>query len=155
MKSLPRLLPTATPRFCIERLTRPGDVVYYLFMGRGPHPLKPRCWAASSAGNDINPLSLTFTRPRLRPPTLDQIAERLHQIKLTGHDDFPKDLLIFYHADTLQKICALRKYFLHRRSEGPLDSGDDWLCLVSLNRLTGHSSRFFSAIRCRRTGRFP
>jgi len=132
------------PRFFIERLTRPGDVVYDPFMGRGTTPVEAALLGRVPWGNDINPLSLTFTRPRLRPPTLDQIAERLHQIKLTGHDDFPKDLLVFYHADTLREICALRKYFLHRRSEGPLDSVDDWLCLVSLNRLTGHSSGFFS-----------
>ena len=132
------------PRFFIERLTRPGDVVYDPFMGRGTTPIEAALLGRVPWGNDINPLSLTFTRPRLRPPTLDQITDRLHRINLTGHDEFPKDLLVFYHADTLREICALKKYFLRRRAEGPLDPVDDWLCLVSLNRLTGHSSGFFS-----------
>jgi hypothetical protein len=95
-------------------------------------------------GNDINPLSVVITRPRLRPPALADIAERLRRLPLGDHDEFPEDLLVFYHPDTLKEICALKEYFARRRAEGTLDSVDDWLCMVSLNRLTGHSTGFFS-----------
>jgi len=128
------------PRFFIERLTRPGDVVYDPFMGRGTTPVEAALLGRIPFGNDINPLSLTFTRPRLRPPTFDQVAERLGQINLADHDEFPEDLLVFYHSETLREICALKKYFLKAR----LDHVDEWLCMVALNRLTGHSPGFFS-----------
>ncbi|HZI32389.1 MAG TPA: hypothetical protein VFF11_08600, partial [Candidatus Binatia bacterium] len=71
-----------------------------------------------------------------------------------------------YHPDTLREICALKKYFLTRRGRrrghahfpsgsgrrrqtpaataGSLDAVDDWLCMIALNRLTGHSAGFFS-----------
>ncbi len=132
------------PRFFIERLTQPGDVVYDPFMGRGTTPVEAALSGRVPWGNDINPLSLTFTRPRLRPPSLDEIAARLKQLNLADHDEFPEDLLVFYHPETLRELCALKKYFLGARHSGPLDPVDDWLCLVALNRLTGHSPGFFS-----------
>ncbi|MGC3958221.1 MAG: DNA methyltransferase [Verrucomicrobiota bacterium] len=145
------------PRFFIERLTRPGDVVYDPFMGRGTTPVEAALLGRVPWGNDINPLSLTFTQPRLRPPTLEQIAARLGEIDLTDHDEFPKDLLAFYHPETLREICALKKHFLNapsttpaRRSKRRADTAADtptldaWIRMVALNRLTGHSPGFFS-----------
>ena len=128
------------PRFFIERLTQPGEVVYDPFMGRGTTPVEAALLGRVPWGNDINPLSLTFTRPRLHPPTLDEIAARLKQINLADHDEFPEDLLVFYHPDTLREICALKKHFQGAQT----DAIDDWLCMVALNRLTGHSPGFFS-----------
>src|SRR5947208_3432585 len=58
------------PRFFIERLTRPGDIVYDPFMGRGTTPVEAALLGRLPYGNDVNPLSLTFTLPRLHPPTL-------------------------------------------------------------------------------------
>ncbi len=132
------------PRFFIERLTAPGEVVYDPFMGRGTTPIEAALLGRVPFGNDINPLSLTFTRPRLRPPALAQIAARLERINFSDHGEFPEDLLVFYHPDTLREICALKKHFLGGRASGPLDPLDDWLCMVALNRLTGHSPGFFS-----------
>lgn len=140
------------PRFFIERLTRPGDVVYDPFMGRGTTPLEAALLGRVPFGNDINPVSLAFTRPRFRPPTLEQVAERLGQIDWAGQDAFPEDLLVFYHPQTLREICALKKWFLQtgaawsrRGQEIPVSHPvDEWLCMVALNRLTGHSPGFFS-----------
>ena len=132
------------PRFFIERLTQPGDIVYDPFMGRGTTPVEAALLGRLPYGNDVNPLSLTFTLPRLHPPTLDEIATRLREINLTDHDEFPEDLLVFYHPDTLRELCALKKYFHRCGTTGPLDSVDDWLWMVALNRLTGHSPGFFS-----------
>lgn len=131
-------------RFFIERLTQPGEVVYDPFMGRGTTPIEAALLGRAPWGNDINPLSLTFTRPRLRPPTLADLSERLHGIDLRAAGEAPEDLLVFYHADTLRALAALRGYFLRRRAAGELDALDDWLCMVALNRLTGHSPGFFS-----------
>src|SRR3954462_12641861 len=65
------------PRFFIERLTQPGDVVYDPFMGRGTTPMEAALLGRVSYGCDINPLSLVLTGPRLHPPTLEQVAQRL------------------------------------------------------------------------------
>lgn len=135
------------PRFFIERLTQPGDVVYDPFMGRGTTPVEAALLGRVPLGNDINPLSLAFTRPRLRPPTLDEVAARLQEINLADHAEFPEDLLVFYHPDTLGEICALKRHFLasqQAKDGAPLNPVDDWLRMVALNRLTGHSAGFFS-----------
>src|SRR6187399_1723011 len=49
------------PRFFIERLTQPGDGVYDPFMGRGTTLIEAALLGRVPRGNDINPLSLTFT----------------------------------------------------------------------------------------------
>lgn len=132
------------PRFFIERLTRPGDVVYDPFMGRGTTPLEAALLGRVPYGCDVNPLSRVLTQPRLQPPTPEQVEERLQQVDFQSADEFPEDLLVFYHPETLREIAALKKYLLDRRAANTLDAVDDWLCLLALNRLTGHSNGFFS-----------
>lgn len=132
------------PRFFIERLTQPGDVVYDPFMGRGTTPVEAALLGRIPCGCDINPLSLVLTGPRLRPPTLQEVADRLKQIDFSVREETPEDLLVFYHPETLAEIAALKKYLTNRRDTGTLDAVDSWICLVALNRLTGHSPGFFS-----------
>jgi hypothetical protein len=133
------------PAFFIDRLTAPGDAVYDPFMGRGTTPVQAALMGRQPIGNDINPLSILLTRPRLAPPTPRDIARRLDQINWDqGTLDDP-DLLAFYSERTLRCICALRNWLIER---APLDSTpdpvDDWIRMVAINRLTGHSSGFFS-----------
>jgi hypothetical protein len=132
------------PRFFIERLTQPGDIVYDPFMGRGTTALEAAMLGRVPYGCDINPLCTVLTRPRLNPPTLEQVAERLQQIDFNAPDELPEDLLVFFHPATLREISSLKHYLLQRQAESALDSVDDWIRLVALNRLTGHSSGFFS-----------
>jgi hypothetical protein len=55
------------------------------------------------------------------------------------------DLLAFYSPQTLRHISALRHWLLQR---APIDQTpdpvDDWIRMVAINRLTGHSPGFFS-----------
>ena len=132
------------PRFFIERLTKPGEVVYDPFMGRGTTVLEAALLGRVPYGCDINPLSVVLTRPRLRPPLLEEVAQRLREIDFACSDEFPEDLLVFFHPNTLRAIASLKKYLLARRTANTLDAVDDWICLLALNRLTGHSPGFFS-----------
>ncbi len=132
------------PRFFIERLSEPGDIVHDPFMGRGTTPLEAALLGRVPFGCDINPLSLVLTRPRLHPPEQEQVIARINGLDLSTGEEFPEDLLVFYHPDTLREICALRRYLQARRAGGPLDPVDDWIAMVALNRLTGHSAGFFS-----------
>jgi hypothetical protein len=132
------------PRFFIERLTKAGDVVYDPFMGRGTTVIESALLGRVPFGCDINPLSQVLTGPRLRPPSLKQIGERLQSIDYNQADDAPEDLLVFYHPDTLKEICGLRAHLLRRAAEGTADFIDDWIRMVAVNRLTGHSPGFFS-----------
>ena len=132
------------PRFFIELLTRPGDVVYDPFMGRGTTVLETALRHRIAIGCDLNPISRILVRPRLSPPDLERVAERLSEINLSARVPIRDDLLVFYHRETLEEICALREYLRRRESSGERDRVDDWIRMVAINRLSGHSPGFFS-----------
>ncbi len=133
------------PRFFVERLTQPGDLVYDPFMGRGTTLLEAALLGRRVAGCDVNPLSQVLCGARLVPPTLEQVRARLEAIPfdapLAPADAAPEDLLVFYHPETLRELAALRVYLLARPQ---LDAVDRWIQMVAVNRLTGHSKGFFS-----------
>lgn len=130
--------------FFVERLTRPGDLVYDPFMGRGTTVIEAALLDRAAAGCDVNPLSRVLVGPRLAPPTLEQVRERLGAIEWAAEGEPPDDLLVFYHPDTLRELCGLRSYLRRRRAADTLDGLDRWIEMVAVNRLTGHSRGFFS-----------
>lgn len=133
------------PEFLIDRLTRPGDCVLDPFAGRGTTPVQAALMGRRPMANDVNPLSAMLIRPRLAPPTLAAIGERLAGLDLSGAPvDGDDPLLAFYHPDTLRALLALRTYLLDRDAAGTLDAVDGWIRMVAINRLTGHSPGFFS-----------
>jgi len=132
------------PRFFINLLTKPDDVVYDPFGGRGTTAIEAALMGRNCISNDINPLSEILLCPRLELPELSNIEERLNSISKL---DFPLelcDLAIFYEGLTELEIRRLRNYLAMRRKEGSEDSVDRWIRMVATNRLTGHSSGFFS-----------
>jgi hypothetical protein len=126
------------PAFFISRLTEAGDAVYDPFMGRGTTPLQAALQGRRPLGSDVNPLSPLLVAPRFAPPSLAAIAARLDEIEWSLGEIERDDLLAFYHPETLRRICALRRTLRER------DPVDDWIRMVALNRLTGHSPGFFS-----------
>jgi SAM-dependent methyltransferase len=132
------------PAFFLERLSDPGDVVLDPFLGRGTTPMEAALRGRVPFGNDINPLSAILLRPRLFPPTLERVAERLRSLDLGFRGALPEDLLAFFHPDTLAALCGLRARLLEREAATRLDPVDDWIRMVAVGRLTGHSPGFFS-----------
>jgi hypothetical protein len=137
------------PAFFIERLTSLGDAVYDPFMGRGTTPVQAALMGRRALGNDVNPLSVLLTRPRLRPPPLSEIARRLDEIPWDNarHEGRAEhgELSVFFSPRTLRHILALRHWLIARAPIGGTpDPVDDWIRMVAINRLTGHSPGFFS-----------
>jgi DNA methylase len=133
------------PAFFIDRLTRPGESVYDPFMGRGTTPLQAALMGRRPVGNDVNPLSVLLTRPRLNPPTLDEVAQRLDEVPWEAGEIGDSELLAFYSPRTLRHLCALRGWLIEKAPlDGPSSPVDDWIRMVAINRLTGHSPGFFS-----------
>lgn len=134
----------SVPSFFIQRLTNPGDVVCDPFLGRGTTAVQASLLGRQAWGSDVNPLASMLCLPRLHPPTVDDVAERLAEIDLSWDGDIDDRMLAFFHRRTLREICALREYLLARASTGALDEVDAWIRMVAANRLTGHSVGFFS-----------
>jgi hypothetical protein len=132
------------PRFFIERLTDPGDVVYDPFMGRGTTLLETALMGRRPLGCDVNPLARVLCGPRLQPPRLADVERALAAVDFDDAGEMPDELLVFYHRDTLRQISALRKHLLTREAAGTMTAADRWIRMVAVNRLTGHSAGFFS-----------
>ena len=157
------------PEYFISRFTEPGDLVADPFLGRGTAPLQAHLMGRRAAGSDINPLCVMLARPRFAPPPLTEVKNRLLEVldgqnpstaqSLSSAADSAAgvpllkndqtavtqdDLLLFYHPETLSQLIKLRQWFLHREQAGSFDGTDDWLRMVCLNRLSGHSPGFFS-----------
>ena len=134
------------PEYFIKRYTVPGDSVLDPFMGRGTTPLQAHLMGRRAFGSDINPLCVMLARPRFNPPSLAQIESRLHEIPLDAADIPAEDaqLTVFYHLDTLRQLVAYKRWFAARAASGQFDNIDDWIRMVCINRLSGHSSGFFS-----------
>ncbi|MEO1767782.1 DNA methyltransferase [Thiobacter aerophilum] len=135
------------PHFFIARLTQPGERVFDPFSGRGTTAIEAALLGRRIAANDINPLSEILTRPRVAPPRIDEIRERLSAIDFQADaavDEDDPDLSPFYHPETEQQIRALRHYLAERQRTGSEDAVDRWIRMVATNRLTGHSPGFFS-----------
>jgi hypothetical protein len=132
------------PRFFIERLTEPGDIVYDPFMGRGTTLVEAALMDRRPYGCDVNPLSAVLCEPRLAPPCIDEIREALAAVDFADPGEMPAELSVFYHEDTLRQISALRKHLLARERAAALDRVARWIRMVAVNRLTGHSPGFFS-----------
>ncbi|MCY4320864.1 MAG: DNA methyltransferase [Bdellovibrionaceae bacterium] len=130
------------PAFFIDRLSNLGDIVYDPFMGRGTTAIESALRGRIPYGNDINPLSKALTKPRINPPNLDQIINRLAQIPWKSFKTIQnKKLLVFYHPKTLKQIEGLRAYLINQKK---LDRIDSWIRMVDLNLIIVLSSGFFS-----------
>ncbi len=132
------------PGYFIARHAAPGRVVFDPFLGRGTTLIEARLHGCRTIGSDVNPLSIRLALPRLRPPTLEQVKDRISSVALSSTETEPDGLLEFFHPDTLQEIQGWKAYFQQRRELGLLDGVDEWIEMVAANRLTGHSSGFFS-----------
>ncbi len=132
------------PRHFIEQHTAPGDLVYDPFSGRGTTAIEAALLGRRLVANDVNPLSARLAEPRLSPPSLDAITERLALIPRTGENPSAPDLSMFYSPATFAELLALRTWLVDRRAAGVADAVDAWIGMVATNRLTGHSPGFFS-----------
>ena len=133
------------PQFFIERYSKEGDCVLDPFSGRGTTALQAALMGRKVAASDGNPLCILLLRPRLNPPPLDAIAQRLQEITFQAAvADEDRALEVFFHPQVLEQLVALKSWFCKREASGAFDATDDWIRMVALNRLTGHSAGFFS-----------
>ena len=133
------------PEYFINAYSKVGDTVLDPFAGRGTTAIQSALMSRRVQSNDINPLSAILARGRLYPPKdEDEVEQRLSQIPKKPIVWSDPDLDMFFQRETLVEILGLREYFLNRRASGLLDELDEWILMVAISRLTGHSPGFFS-----------
>lgn len=132
------------PNFFIQLFTKEGDTVYDPFNGRGTTVIEAALHGRNIVANDVNPLSLLLSQPRIEPVDLSSIKKRLDEIELNKKAKADIDLSMFYQKETLGEIVSLRHYLQQQLNSGKEDAADRWIRMVATNRLTGHSTGFFS-----------
>jgi hypothetical protein len=132
------------PEFFINLVTDVGDTIYDPFCGRGTTPIQAGLMGRKVIANDVNPLSLILTKPRLLIPDYAEIENRLNEVEYNYSCSAEFDLSMFYHPKTEAEIVSLKRYFKERKEEQTEDEIDSWIRMVATNRLTGHSPGFFS-----------
>ena len=132
------------PAYFIERLTKPGEIVYDPFGGRGTTAVEAALRGRRVVSNDVNPLSAILIYPRLELPSVTEVDARLRALRFPAQPPSGLDLAMFFHPDTEYEILGLREYLHRRAKSGKEDSADRWIRMVATNRLTGHSPGFFS-----------
>jgi DNA modification methylase len=132
------------PNYFIEKYTKEGDVVYDPFGGRGTTAIEAALMGRNIIQNDINPISEILSSGRLVIPTLSEIEQRLKSIKINTKLKSAIDLTMFYEKQTFLEILSLKDYLIKKAKGSSLDYIDKWIRMVATNRLTGHSSGFFS-----------
>jgi len=132
------------PRYFIERYSAEGDIVYDPFMGRGTTIIEAALLNRNVIGNDVNPLSKILAAPRLDIPDIDEVQQRLAEIKFSKKAKANIDLSMFFHPETEAEIVSLQRYLADRKKDRKEDRIDRWIRMVATNRLTGHSRGFFS-----------
>ena len=132
------------PRFFINLLTKPEDVVYDPFSGRGTTVLEAALLNRNIISNDVSPLSKILCYPRFFTPDITEVANRLYSIPIDETAKADIDLSMFYHPKTEAEVVSFRKYLKEKQQKGFEDKLDQWIRMVATNRLTGHSPGFFS-----------
>ncbi len=132
------------PYFFISNFTQKGNVVYDPFSGRGTTIIEAALNNRRIVANDINPLSRILTQPRIEIPRYSEINERIETIPYYKNLKSDIDLSMFYQEETLSEILSLKNYLIERYESGKEDHIDRWIRMVATNRLTGHSTNFFS-----------
>lgn len=131
------------PEYFLSRYSKPGDLVLDPFSGRGTTAVESALLGRIPISNDINPISKILTEPRLTPPKITEIQNRLSTIP-TDTAEAEIDLSMFYEKRTEREIISLRNYLAARKEEKKEDGIDKWIRMVATNRLSGHSRGFFS-----------
>lgn len=132
------------PNYFINLFTKELDVVYDPFNGRGTTSIEAALCNRKVVANDVNPLSIILTKPRIQIPELSEIKKRIDEIEYDITKKADIDVSMFYHRETEAEIVSLRDYLIQKNESGTEDMIDRWIRMVATNKLTGHSEHFFS-----------
>lgn len=140
--------PPGLPRYLIEQLTEPGDVVLDPFSGRGTAPLEACLSGRHGVGVDLNPLASMLSSVKLDPPTLEQTLERLAELEASyvpqpvGDRAPPEIRMLFEETTTLPQILHMKA------SLDPTDRTDRFLLASLAGILHGNHTRDVVSSRC-------
>ncbi len=130
------------PDFFIKRFTKKGDIVLDPFCGRGTTALQANLLGRVSWASDVNPMAVRLAQAKTEPVGLDEIVLRLNEVDFRRPVDlsgYQEHFAPFYHPDTYRELMNLRSFIRKNR-----DRVNNFIELITVSRLHGHSPGFFS-----------
>ena len=116
------MFPPQVPHVFIRWLTKPGDVVYDPFAGRGTAPMEACRMGRVGMGSDANPLAHLLTASKVNAPTTSEAQARLnilrHLCVPKNPSSAPADIQMLYSDRVLGQLIWLRETLnLNRRDD--------------------------------------
>ena len=107
------MFPPQVPHVFIRWLTKPGDVVYDPFAGRGTTPMEACRMGRVGMGSDANPLAHLLTAGKVDAPTTDEARARLRVLRERCVPQCPRsapaDIQMLYSDRVLGRLIWLRE----------------------------------------------
>lgn len=122
--------------------SKPGDVVFDPFCGRGTTVFESLLNGRHAAGVDSNPVAVCISNAKANPPTLERVLGRLDEIgaarPCSRGDPVQRDPFFqaCFHSSTLRQLLHLRRH-LHWRQR----QDDCFIAAILLGCLHGESHR--------------
>lgn len=140
----------------IERLTKPGDIVFDPFCGRGTAPFQALLMKRAAVGCDINPVAYCVTKAKTNAPNISSVKRRLTMLERNFEPDdwrsesrrLPRFFRCAYHPATRRQLLYLRSSLRWRESDV-----DCMIATLILGVLHGESekSRYYLSNQMPRT----
>jgi site-specific DNA-methyltransferase (adenine-specific) len=107
------MFPPALPHYFIRWLTKPGEIVYDPFSGRGTTLLEAGLLHRRGLGSDANPLAWILSSAKAQPCSREQLHSRIRQLKRLRRRDsiasVPNHVQALFSASVLAQLQAIRR----------------------------------------------
>jgi len=111
------MFPASIPSYYINLLTKPGDIVFDPFGGRGTTPLEALILGRKGIGNDLNPLATLLISAKMSHPDIQQLLNRIEQLRqqylsLQTLIDFSKEpdkIQMLFHDNVIRQLIFLKQ----------------------------------------------
>ncbi len=138
------------PEIFVEKhlvYSKPGDLVFDPFSGRGTTPFQSLLSGRRSIASDTSPVSYCISKAKVSPPTREEMLVRIDELRdefSAPDDDIKKDPFyeMCFASETLDQLLYLREQLDWRNSDT-----DAFIAVLVLGRLHGESHkspRYFS-----------
>ncbi len=115
------MFPPQIPHVFIRWLTKPGDVVYDPFAGRGTAPMEACRMGRVGLGSDANPIAYLLTAAKVDAPTPKETRRRLRELRdrcvVGDPGSAPADIQMLYSDEVLGQLLWLRDTLDLRRRD--------------------------------------
>jgi hypothetical protein len=129
--SYPSKIKPSIAHILVTYFTERGETILDEFSGSGTIPLEACLNGRKGIGSDLSPLAFHLTRAKVDPPTKEQVASRIEELKNFLESEkldenelslVPNEIRSFYEQRTMQEILQARKFLAEQHRQDNVSS---------------------------------